>query len=325
MRGIKLVLIICLAGFTAAMGHAQATNTFPTSGNVGIGTTVPAMPLQIEAGDDPTSGQNNCGVESSSCPASSGSGYGVALDSDYNGGQYRWRFEPIDRTYNISLYLQESGGTPNSFSNVVRFGTNGYDQTNSFAVFGNAYTSGNLGVGTATPGAKLEVDGNIKLTSGSGASITFADGTTQSTAYNGVSCGGDYAESVDVHGKKTGYQPGDVLVISGTDGSDVEKSSQPYSTMVAGIYSTKPGYVGRRQTTKSRAREIPMAMVGIVPTKVSAENGPIHRGDLLVTSSTVGYAMKGTDRGRMLGAVVGKAMGNLDSGKGVIEVLVTLQ
>jgi hypothetical protein len=66
-------------------------------------------------------------------------------------------------------------------------------------------------------------------------------------------------------------------------------------------------------------------MVGIVPTKVTAENGPIHRGDLLVTSSAAGYAMKGTDRERMLGAVIGKAMGNLDSGTGVIEVLVTLQ
>ena len=68
-----------------------------------------------------------------------------------------------------------------------------------------------------------------------------------------------------------------------------------------------------------------MAMVGIVPTKVTAENGPIHRGDMLVTSSTVGYAMKGTDRGRMLGAVIGKAMGPLEVGTGVIEVLVTLQ
>ena len=68
-----------------------------------------------------------------------------------------------------------------------------------------------------------------------------------------------------------------------------------------------------------------MAVVGIVPAKVSAENGPIKVGDLLVTSSTPGYAMKGTDRSRMLGAIVGKAMAKLDSGRGVIEVLVTLQ
>ena len=62
-----------------------------------------------------------------------------------------------------------------------------------------------------------------------------------------------------------------------------------------------------------------------MPTKVSAENGPIRRGDLLVTSSTPGYAMKGTDHSRMLGAVIGKAMGSLNSGTGVVEVLVSLQ
>jgi hypothetical protein len=39
----------------------------------------------------------------------------------------------------------------------------------------------------------------------------------------------------------------------------------------------------------------------------------------------MGYAMKGTDRNRLTGAVVGKALGSLDSGTGVIESLVTLQ
>jgi hypothetical protein len=71
--------------------------------------------------------------------------------------------------------------------------------------------------------------------------------------------------------------------------------------------------------------EVPLAVVGIVPCKASAENGPIERGDLLVTSSTPGHAMKGTDRNRMLGAVVGKALEPLREGKGVIQVLVTLQ
>lgn len=46
--------------------------------------------------------------------------------------------------------------------------------------------AGNVGIGTTTPGAKLEVDGSVKLTSNSGASITFQDGTVQSTAYTGV-------------------------------------------------------------------------------------------------------------------------------------------
>lgn len=186
-------------------------------------------------------------------------------------------------------------------------------------------SDGSVGIGTATPGAKLEIDGNLKLTSGSGASITFADGTVQSTAYTGVSCGGDYAESVDVTGDRHRYGPGDLLVLDPGHPGDVLKSAKAYSTSVAGIYSTRPGYVGRRQTGPKDPHEVPMAMVGIVPAHVTTENGSIHVGDLLVSSSTPGYAMKGTDRSQMLGAVVGKAAGNLESGNGVIEVLVTLQ
>jgi len=187
--------------------------------------------------------------------------------------------------------------------------------------------NGNVGIGTTAPGAKLEVSGNVKLTAGSGASLTFQDGTVQSTAWTGTACGGDYAESVDVSGDRTHYGPGDVLVIDPTAEGNFLKSAEPYSTSVTGIYSTKPGLVGRRQLTdKSHMKdEVPMAMTGIVPTKVSAENGPIKAGDLLVSSSTLGYAMKGTDRSRMLGAVIGKALGHLDSGTGVIEVVVTLQ
>ena len=71
--------------------------------------------------------------------------------------------------------------------------------------------------------------------------------------------------------------------------------------------------------------EVPLAVVGIVPCKVTAENGAIARGDLLLTSSRPGYAMKGTDRSRMLGAVIGKTMQPLPKGSGVIQVLVTLQ
>lgn len=71
--------------------------------------------------------------------------------------------------------------------------------------------------------------------------------------------------------------------------------------------------------------EVPLAVIGIVPCKVSAENGPIEAGDLLVASSTPGHAMKGTERSKMLGAVVGKALEPLREGTSVIQVLVTLQ
>ena len=73
------------------------------------------------------------------------------------------------------------------------------------------------------------------------------------------------------------------------------------------------------------SEEIPLAVVGIVPCKVTSENGPIHAGDLLVSSSTPGYAMRGTDRNRMTGAVIGKALQSMSGQNGVIEVLVSLQ
>lgn len=177
---------------------------------------------------------------------------------------------------------------------------------------------GNVGIGTTNPQAKLEVNGGLRFSGD-------ASGTVQTTAWTGVLCGGDYAEDVDPAGKKDAYGPGDVLVITEDGKDDVQKSTEPYATTVAGVVATKPGVVGRRESLPRDGNVVPMAMVGIVPTKVTDENGPIRRGDLLVTASKPGYAMKGTDRNRMLGAVIGKAMGTLDSGSGVVEVLVTLQ
>jgi hypothetical protein len=66
-------------------------------------------------------------------------------------------------------------------------------------------------------------------------------------------------------------------------------------------------------------------MVGIVPCNVTTENGAIRRGDILVSAKTRGYAMLGTDRTQLTGAIVGKALQNLESGSGIIEIMVTLQ
>jgi hypothetical protein len=71
--------------------------------------------------------------------------------------------------------------------------------------------------------------------------------------------------------------------------------------------------------------EIPMAVVGIVPCKVTTLHGAIRRGDLLVASEIPGYAMRATDRSRIAGAIVGKAMQELREGSALIEILVTLE
>lgn len=59
--------------------------------------------------------------------------------------------------------------------------------------------------------------------------------------------------------------------------------------------------------------------------KVDADIAPIKVGDLLTTSHTKGHAQKVIDPGKAVGAIVGKALGNLKKGKGKIPVLVMLQ
>lgn len=159
-------------------------------------------------------------------------------------------------------------------------------------------------------------------------SVFRVDGTGRVFANGGFQPNGaDFAESMAVTGDRGSYSVGDLLVIDASSDRHLGLAQQSYSTLVAGIYSTKPGMLGstRKIDEPAAKDEIPLAVVGIVPCKVTAENGPIHAGDLLVTSSTAGYAMKGTDRGKMLGAIVGKALEPLPVGTGMIQVLVTLQ
>jgi len=131
--------------------------------------------------------------------------------------------------------------------------------------------------------------------------------------------GADFAEMLPA---ADGLQAGDVLVI-GPDGTLV-LSSESYQTSVAGVYSTQPGFVGGQPVEGEVIGAIPLAVVGVVPVKVSAENGPIRPGDLLVTSSTPGYAMKAGPNPPQ-GTVIGKALEKLDQGTGVIKMLATLQ
>jgi hypothetical protein len=59
---------------------------------------------------------------------------------------------------------------------------------------------------------------------------------------------------------------------------------------------------------------------------VDATKTAIETGDLLTTADLPGYAMKAGDYARAQGAILGKAMEDLEKGhKGKILVLVTLQ
>jgi hypothetical protein len=131
----------------------------------------------------------------------------------------------------------------------------------------------------------------------------------------------DYAEMLP---GINGLEPGDVLIIGG-DGQ-LTHSTQAYQTSVVGVYSTQPGFIGGAPVEGPITGTIPLAIVGIVPVKVSAENGAIHPGDLLVASSIPGHAMK-AGANPPVGTVIGKALEAFDASHktGVIKLLVTLR
>ncbi len=129
----------------------------------------------------------------------------------------------------------------------------------------------------------------------------------------------DFAEMLPA---VAGVAPGDVLVI-GADGQ-LQPSTQPYQLTVIGVYSTRPGFVGGRGIDEPTTGQVPLAIMGVVPVKVSSENGAIQPGDLLVASATPAHAMR-AGANPPNGTVIGKALGTLAQGTGVIQMLVTLQ
>jgi hypothetical protein len=347
-----------LARFTAAQSIGNSKVYQAPDGSIGIGTTTPVWPLHIfsdrkigSGGYPPiavwaesTASNTWGGVYS---VASSLTGNTIALNGEAyspngtgvigQGGQngvIGATFGPGGNgVFGVFQPLNSNGGggvigitnATSGFSYGARgdaLGTTG----GAVAIFAQTYSpdgvagyflnraGGNIIVGHVGQNddvSVFRVDGN---------GTVFADGGFQSS-------GADFAESMAVAGDRTKYVAGDLLAIDPTANRRLALARQPYSALVAGIYSTKPGMLAtNRKLNEIVANdEVPLGVVGIVPCKVTAENGPIHVGDLLVTSSTPGHAMKGTDRKRMLGAVVGKALEPLLQGTGVIQVLVTLQ
>lgn len=166
------------------------------------------------------------------------------------------------------------------------------------------------------------------------ARVARIDKTGKGFFNGGTQTGGaDVAEMFDVEGSRNEYEPGDVLVISESTDRTVEKSYAPNSTKVAGVYATKPGVILTEKNIDERIDElVPMGVVGVIPTKVCLENGPIRRGDLLVTSSKKGHAMKAVPaviNGVEIyptGAILGKALQNFEADEhGIINVLVNVK
>jgi hypothetical protein len=134
----------------------------------------------------------------------------------------------------------------------------------------------------------------------------------------------DFAEDFQVAAGDA-VEPGTVMVLD--ENGALHPCDKSYDRKVAGVISGagdfRPGLILDRQ--RSSEGRLPLALVGKVYCKVDAACGPIEVGDLLTTSATPGHAMKASDPAQAFGAVIGKALRPLESGCGLIPILVALQ
>ncbi|MBL3549816.1 beta strand repeat-containing protein [Chryseobacterium sp. KMC2] len=222
-------------------------------------------------------------------------------------------------------------GNGNAISGFIpNFGTG---KAGRFANFNNSNGQPVVHVTTTGTGSTLLVNhqgpsGDIAVYQSASTNVArinkagrgFFNGGTQAS-------GADVAEAFDVEGKISEYETGDILVISVNSDRTVEKSSKPYSNLVAGVYATKPGVLLTEEHIDTDISDkVPMGVIGVIPTKVCLENGKIKRGDLLVTSSTPGVAMKASLKKVKIGQVIGKSLQDYDQKEiGKIQVLVNIK
>ncbi len=257
-----------------------------TGGNVGVGTMSPAAPLHVYSDSNPTVLR----IQSSATP---GAGR-VEFWSDPHPSVSEWRPGYIQSTDN------------GNFTGGLAFFVNGTGPgalTTAFEIM--RIVNFNVGIGTTTPQAKLDVNGTARV------KVLEI-------------LGADLAEKFPVSEET---RPGTVMAIDPDHPGQLCVARGAYNRRVAGVVSGAndlpagailghlPGHEGAP----------PIALSGRVWVHCDASVNAIEPGDLLTTSDTAGHAMKVTDFGRAQGAILGKAMTSLKSGQGLVLVLVSLQ
>jgi hypothetical protein len=273
--------------------------TIDTAGNVGIGTTTPNDKLDVAGNLRILTGSN-----------------AIRFTAGWTGFP--------DAVTNQSEISNDTG----TYKTLMIIGNKSNDGKtrrvsvwDRFEVNGDAIITGNLGTHGYSPTPK---------TSGWGGGIHTWDVEAEGTIWsrNGTQSGArDVAEN---YFSDETLEPGDVVRLDETL-ERIVRSEKPNDTLVVGVISSAPGVLLNVDHDRRHENLFPVALCGCVPCKVVDENGPIRRGDLLTSSSIPGYAMKarplkiGDEELFRPGTIIGKALGSLAEGTGVIEIFVSGQ
>ena len=128
------------------------------------------------------------------------------------------------------------------------------------------------------------------------ASLRYA--TVYGVTFSGVSTTAKYADLAELYTSDAEYEPGTVVVFGGD--KEITISTQSHDSAVAGIISTNPAYL-----MNSESDGLPVALTGRVPCRVQ---GPVTKGQVLVTSTVAGVAQAIDNSQFVPGCVVGKAL-----------------
>ena len=135
----------------------------------------------------------------------------------------------------------------------------------------------------------------------------------QWTLGTGATLEATFADLGEYYSSDKTYPVGTVLVFGGS--SEVTTTTNQGDTRVAGVVSASAGFIMNTDLGGTKAL---VALQGRVPCKVI---GKVEKGDMLMTSSIAGYAVKAVNP--QVGTIIGKAIKNKnDDGEGIVEVAV---
>ncbi|VAW44997.1 hypothetical protein MNBD_GAMMA02-1196 [hydrothermal vent metagenome] len=230
-------------------------------------------------------------------------------------------------TFGILTNASASGaGIKGQNNGTTGYGVWGQGGGNATGVLGQTNSSNDSGVWAYNSGSgtALRTEGNGNLIESwdlAPVNLRFRVDNNGNVSADGsyTSPAADFAEMLPA---RSGLEAADVLVF-GPDGK-LALSTKAYQRTLAGVYSTKPAFIGGVQSNATDIGKIPLAVVGIIPVKVTDENGEVKPGDMLTSSNTAGFAMRaGLDAPN--GTVIGKALGSMNEDQGIIKMFAILQ